>query len=347
MTALGGNASAQWTIADAKDKDFNIKVGFLVQPQAEFVETVDDRAWTQNLFIRRVRLILGGSLGKKWSFFIETDAPNLGKANAQGTKDSGNIYVQDAFVTYSHNDAFKADVGMLLIPTSRNHLQSAASLLPVDYGPHTFLESSGQGERVGRDYGVQVRGYPFKQRLEYRLGVFQGVRGAEARNAFRTVGRVAWYPFGADTGFFYTGTFQGQRRVASIGASVDTQRSCETYAVDAFYEQPLNGGQEGFTAQFNWMHFDGGTLVPGLPEHREILVEGGFHFGKGRYGPFVQYAARDLILTNAADEDSFQAGFAWWMKGHQRNLKVSAGQLHIDRQPDRTQVLAQLQIFFY
>ena len=52
----------------------------------------------------------------------------------------------------------------------------AATLLVIDYGPHTFVDSSPGGERVGRDYGVQLRGYPAKQRLEYRLAASGGVR---------------------------------------------------------------------------------------------------------------------------------------------------------------------------
>jgi len=347
MTTVATTASAQWSLVDAKDKDVNLKLGFLAQPQAEFVQTVDDTGWSQNLFLRRFRIIFGGNLGSRWSFFFETDSPNLGKSNILGVKDEGDVYIQDAFVTYTHADAFKVDVGMLLIPSSHNHLQSAASLLPVDYGPYTFLESPAMGGRVGRDYGVQVRGYPLGQTLEYRIGVFQGVRGTEATNDLRTVGRVAWYPFGAETGFFYTGTFQGQRRLASLGASVDIQKSYHTYTADAYYEQPLDGGQQGFSAQVNWMHFDGGTLVLALRPQYDVLVEAAFHFGKGRYSPFVQYAARDVDAASGTDQSSLQGGFAWWLKGHQRNLKVSAGRLHIDGQPGRTQVLAQLQIFFY
>jgi hypothetical protein len=37
----------------------------------------------------------------------------------------------------------------------------------------------------------------------------------------------------------------------------------------------------------------------------------------------------------------------YWMAGHQRNIKVTAGRLHTDGQPDRTQVLVQLQLFYF
>jgi hypothetical protein len=43
----------------------------------------------------------------------------------------------------------------------------------------------------------------------------------------------------------------------------------------------------------------------------------------------------------------WQAGVAYWMAGHQRNIKVTAGRQHVDEQPDRTQVLVQLQVFYF
>jgi hypothetical protein len=223
----------------------------------------------------------------------------------------------------------------------------------VDYSPYTFLESGPMQERVGRDYGVQLRGYPGKQHFEYRLGVFQGLRGVEARNPVRVVGRAVYYPYASETGFFYTGTFQGTKRLVGIGASVDRQKSYGTYGVDAFVEQPIAKGQQGFTGQFNWLRFDGGTLAPSLPKQNTYLVEGGFHFGGGHYTPFVQYAWRNFVdSTTLADTSYWQAGFAWWMAGHQRNLKFSAGRSHtkaLGPEPafDRTQVLLQMQIFFF
>ena len=202
------------------------------------------------------------------------------------------------------------------------------------------------GERVGRDYGVQLRGYPFGQHLEYRAGVFSGIRGTEASNPLRYAGRVAYYPWAAETGLFYGGTFQGSKKLLSLGASFDVQKSYKSWGGDLFYEQPIHGGAQGLTAQFDWVHRDGGDFLASLPKEDAYLVEAALHLGKGRFSPFVQYAIRDFSEPARGDQNSLQAGLAWWMKGHNRNLKASAGRLHTDGQPDRTQVLAQLQIFY-
>jgi hypothetical protein len=345
-------AAAQWQI-DSKDGKASLKVGFLIQPQLELLETVDQEGTSTNLFIRRLRVILGGTLNEHWSFFFETDSPNVGKASpmpggaAPGTKDQGDMFVQDAFVTYSRSQAFKVDAGMIMLPHSRNGTQSAASLLPVDYGPYTFIDSGPCGERVGRDYGVQVRGYPASQRFEYRLAVAQGVRGTDARNPLRITGRAVYYPFGAETGFFYAGTFQGTKRQLGFGAGFDAQDDARLYSADAFFDTPVLNKTQGITLQFNWMRYDGGTFLPALPKQDAFLIEAGYHVANHRVTPFVQYQARHFAGAATPDQNSLQAGVAWWMAGHQRNLKFSAGRLHADGQADRTQVLAQLQVFYF
>ena len=345
-------ASAQWQL-ESKDGKSSLKFGFLIQPQLELLETADQDATSTNLFVRRLRLIVGGSLDEHWSFFFETDSPNLGKTNPNqgvsvaGAKDQGDVYVQDAYVTYSRGMAFKVDAGMIMLPHSRNGTQSAATLLAVDYGTYTFLDSGPGGERVGRDYGVQVRGYPAGQKLEYRFAVSKGVRGSEARNPLRVTGRAVYYPFGAETGFFYAGTFQGTKRQAGLGGGFDVQEDASIYSADAFFETPVGGNGQGVTLQFNWMRYDGGAFLPTLPKQDAFLVEAGYHVWNHRLTPFVQYQARDFAGTALPDQDTFQAGVAWWLAGHQRSVKFSVGRLHTDGQPDRTQMLVQFQLFYF
>ncbi len=250
--ASADRADAQWQI-DSKDGKTNIKIGFLAQPQAEIVDTPDGTGQSKNVYLRRIRIMFGGKVAERWTFFFETDSPNVGKtlgdkaSNPTGAREAGNIYIQDAYLTYNQADWLKVDAGMMLIPLGHNHNQSAATLLPIDYGAYSCTEGSPIGARAGRDYGVQVRGYPLGQHLEYRLGVFAGLRGSEARNSFRVAGRAVWYPFAAESGFFYAGTFQGSKRLIGIGAGFDAQDDYHSYAADVFVEQPINDGAQGLT----------------------------------------------------------------------------------------------------
>ena len=118
LLGLAKAAEAQWELK-ADDGKTSIKFGYLVQARAESEEqAVGDDA--QNLFFRRLRLLFGGKLTEKWSYFIETDSPNLGKSDNAGNKDTGDVFIQDAFFTYEHSDQVKVDLGMILIPFARN-----------------------------------------------------------------------------------------------------------------------------------------------------------------------------------------------------------------------------------
>jgi hypothetical protein len=198
-------ASAQIVINGNDDVSF--KLGVLGQFQADTISNGDSEPNTNNLFARRLRLLFGGQVAKNVTFFIETDAPNLGKT-LSGVKDiQPPVLVQDAYAEFRFADAFTLDAGLMFIPFSRNGLQSAGTLLPIDYGAYTFSDSAATQSTTGRDAGFQVRGYFAGNRLEYRIGAFQGVRDAGSDNAFRYAGRVQYNALDPESGFFYTGTY--------------------------------------------------------------------------------------------------------------------------------------------
>jgi hypothetical protein len=83
-------AHAQWEIKPTDGS--SIKVGFLLQGQAESVDVAGSDDTSNNLFFRRARILLGGKINDQWSFFFETDSPNLGKGTGTtGAKDAGDM----------------------------------------------------------------------------------------------------------------------------------------------------------------------------------------------------------------------------------------------------------------
>jgi phosphate-selective porin O/P len=168
LLASAPRARAQVEIKDGEDVSF--KLGILGQFQAD---TLDDPAVdgnTNNLFVRRIRLIAGGQVAKGVTFFVETDAPNLGKATPTGKNIQPSMIVQDVYAEFSGGKAFAVDAGLMFIPFSRNSLQSAATLLPIDYGADTFNQSaatqivdrarcrlSGEGLPARRSPGISHR----------------------------------------------------------------------------------------------------------------------------------------------------------------------------------------------
>ena len=336
-------AADPWEVTSA-DGESSIKFGYLAVMRAESEELPNGED-AENLFFRRLRIMFGGKLAPKWTFFFETDSPNLGKSAPDGSKGASDVFIQDFFVTYNHTDAFKLDFGLILIPLSRNSTQSAVTHLTNDYGPYSFLNSGPTNSRVGRDYGVQARGSLAENKFEYRLGVYDGNRGENAAEDLRYAGRVMFHVFDAETGMFYTGNNLGAKRALSFGAGFDTQDDYTAIGADLFYDQPVGDDGSAFTFQLDWINYDGGDTFASLPDQDTFLVEAGYYSGSTKWQPWLQYAERDFADNGLADQESFFVGANYRMQKHNRLVRVAYGQLSQDGADDRDVLQVTLQIF--
>ncbi len=337
-------APGQFAVSNP-DSTASIRLGVLAQPQGEWLENADGESTARNLFLRRLRLLVGGKVGERFTFFLDTDSPNLGKAGADGQRTEPSVYIQDLVLTYQVSRSWKLDVGKLLVATSYHSGQGATTLLGIDYSPYSFVTSAPIGMQAGRDYGLAGRGYLFGNHLEVRAGGYQGVRGEDATNSFRTAGRVVWYPFDARTDFFYPGTTFGTKRVLAVGLSHDRQSGFKATGGDVYLDVPL--GDNVVTFQADLVHLDGGSLLPALTEQDVLFVEAGYFVRALKLTPWLQYSSRSLKAAGAADDWAYLGGLAWWVDGHRLNVKAGAGQVGRDDAPDRTKVVVQGQLFLY
>lgn len=348
--SLAPAADHPWQI-NAPEGNASIAFGILAQPQVESIQAKTDAGDSQDIFLRRFRLIVGGQIGKKFTFFVDTDSPNLGKGTASGAKVEDRIYVQDAIFTYTFIPELQIEGGMMLVPFSHQALQSAATLLAVDYGPCTFAASEPTGSRVGRDYGAQARGYLFNRHFEYRAGVFQGSRAETPSNpgrdnGFRYSGRAVWYPFEAETGFFYTGTSLGAKKILAVGAGFDHQMDYNAQAVDVFYDQPVLNG-DSVTLQAGYTHFDGDTTFPQLPRSGSWFLEAGYYNKQTKLGPFMQFSNRLFSNSEVSDLKKYAGGIAYWPSGHRFNVKFGVGRSLGSPANESWQIVLQGQAFVY
>jgi hypothetical protein len=337
------NASAQATIK--VDDDVSLKFGLLLQAQADWTQDATTRGYQQNLFIRRARLLVGGQLSPSVTFFMETDSPNLGKVVA-GNKTTAGLIVQDAYAEWKIADQLMLDAGLMFVPLCRNCYQTGATLLPIDYGAYSFLQSSATQSVVGRDTGVQARGYLAGNRIEYRIGAFQGARDRLSRNAFRSAGHAQYNFFDTESGFFQTGTYLGKKKVLTIGAGYDVQSRYKAFAGDVYFDRPL-GPAGALTLQGDLIHYDGGRTFD-LPKQNDFLIEGGYLFTNARVMPWMKIEGQHFASPNSGrNQNRFQGGLSYFHRGH--NINVKAGYGVIDPKVGKTLGLftVQLQIFYF
>lgn len=342
LMATAPATQAAWQI-DSEDGSSSIKFGFLAKLRGESVDPPTGSA-AQELFFRRLRILAGGKLNDQWSFFFETDSPNLGKGNDGATK-SGDMYIQDFVVTYKpKSDKFMLDFGQILQAVTYNSNQSAVTLMAPDYNPTSFVWAGALDTKVGRDYGVRARGYLMNDKLEYRASILSGDRGVGSTNSFRYFGRLMYNFFEPMKGLFYTGTTLGKKKHLAVGVSVDTQEDYQTTSVDFFYDQPLGGN--AFTMQGSWSNVDGDVFFAGLPDQDNTTLEAGFYFGEAKLMPFVQLSSRDFSGATA-DVDTFMVGVGYYFRGYNGNLKVSWGQSEPDGGQSTDTIWVQLQAFTF
>ena len=327
----------------------SIRLGLLLQPQLQAVNNPEMSGYSKNLYLRRARILVGGTIFDKVEFFVDTDYPNLFLSSNTGTteapdylKSTPGMNVQDAFATYkAFGDYIKVDAGYMLPPMAHNAVQGATTLYSWDYFGYTFQHNTNNavfrssGGPVGRDAGVQLRGLVVDGHIEYRVGLFQGLRENQttgqptndvaARNFFRATGRLQINLLDPETGFFYAGSYLGAKKILSIGGSADIQDKYKYFAGDVFVDMPLGPGV--VTGQIDVAHWDGGTFIPLLAKQTALMGEAGYNIANIWVNPIVRGEKRwgstgSGGTATIADEYRLGGGVAFWPYGHNTNVKA-------------------------
>jgi hypothetical protein len=342
----------------------SVRLGLLLQPQFQSVSSATLNSYSNDIYIRRTRILLGGTLLGVFEYFVDTDFANLFLTEPAvagtpdpGTKATPGMNIQDAFATWkAFGDMIKVDAGYMLPPLAHNAVQGATTLYSWDYFSYTFLSGvaapfNASASPVGRDSGLQLRGLLVGGRLEYRAGLFQGRRETEsmtdvvARNFFRFTARVQVNLFDPETGFFYAGTYHGAKKILSLGGAVDLQDSYRYFAVDGFVDLPL--GPNVLTAQINYAYWNPNGGIVTLPARESALMgEGGFLIGAAALSPIIR--VEHLWVTNNNDTTRLGGGLAWWPFGHNSNLKAFYTNAKTENAPRSVnQFNVQWQLYFF
>lgn len=308
--------------------------------------------WVTGAMLYRGRILVGGQLSKKGSFFLETELPHpiggSGDANNGGGK-----YAQAPLVMldcqYEHKfaESFQVVAGAQLVSGNRNGLQGAASLMANDftfyqYAYNTF-PSQPLRSNFGRDLGVNFRGYLLDDRLEYRLGWFLG-RHKDGKDPLRTVGRLVYNFLDKDKSFYYSGTNLGKGKTISLGAGVDAQADYLNIGPDLFIDLPAGPGSITFNGAFQYM--TGGTTDPTkssitysqqIPKSTVQFAELGYYFPSVKLQPWLRYenyavsadpaqapAGTNMDVFNKTHSSVvFGGGLNYFFNGYGTNLRLS------------------------
>lgn len=368
LLVLAASASAQ-AIVRVND-DVSFRFGSLLQGWADWTEDPASQGYSQNMFIRRIRIFLLANITKNLSIFYQTDSPRLGNAGTNGSKTiSSGFQTVDGFFEWKLNgDSLMVDGGIFAVPGSRDSLTRSSSYLAVDIGAFAALGNALEQGSGTRDTGMGIHGFLHDGRLEYRLAAMEGRRqssdpapsgAAGSRNPYRIAGRLNYDFFDLEhtdtvnSKFFYPGTNLGAKKVVAVGAWGDGQGPYKAYGADFMFDWPVARG--AVTATANYEHFEQDVTNPTLPKQNDIFVAGGYYIGAVKLQPFLVYQRQNFSdeVRKSGNLQRYGGGLNWYVSGLNQKISlqyerlVPATKSATATIKDTNHIVIQLQVFYF
>ena len=367
-------------------ENFFIRPGVMLQSWTELLQDRavqtdgDDGGYQMNTFLRRARIFFAGGIFKKMTFLLLFEAANLGKTltapDGTATKNYNSLIFQDALLSFNLHPAFQLQAGLMLVPFCRNILMSTATYTTLDIltTSATYLAATGTSNL--RDTGVALKGQVLADRLEYRLGFFQGIRqnspqeGAQGgKNPFRFAGYVQYDFLDPETGYVFNGMYFGKKKVAGVSGGFDYQKAdgndVDAYwaaSAAAFASIPLNGankaGGDEVDALVQFLHFDPGTTLAlppaGIAKQNDIAGELGYYnkgIGGSVFGKF-ELRTHDDVMFEGGDLRIFGGGLKYFVAESAANFTLAFNRIESPNAPEEAvnpvnQVVLQIQLAYY
>ncbi len=341
-------------------EDANLNINVQLQAWLQSTENASPQnGINSQVFMRRIRLITSGDITKQLHFFVQLDSPNFGRQAGNdptgltgGTGvPNGRVLLQDAQLAYEPVPGAFFEMGLLLLPLSHNQVQSTTSFVTLDLHANTIrfpgATATGLPGTTGantattglRELGIQTRGWAFEKKLGWRLGVYNGVRGAKGGyNPNDNTSITGVNPSGApqfggylhwnfldpeERGWLYQGVYFNNKPILSVGAGFGYQRKAirgmtpllgpqdwRAFSGDIYAALPVFPDHE-LIAQVDFYNYDFGTGNPNTGNG--FFAELGYRFGTIQ--PFVsyEYFSGSETVTNA-DARIIWAGVNWWFR---------------------------------
>lgn len=344
---LGMSSTAFAAKIQVNDNVFVDVKGF-VQPTVTIdTEVADQEGASIDFYVRRSRLIMKGQVAKNVEFMVGTLTTDIGK-NGDYT---GRTMMADGWIDYGFSPAFKLAYGQMVVPFSRG-MQSGSALYGLDMHANVYKRKGTLGNL--RDMGVLAHGMLLDNKIDYRVGVFDGIETAVEKvtndngtpddtsddtttdvtvgrhDTPRVVGRLGFNVFEAEPDLYFVGTHMGKKKVLSFGLSVDAEPGVGVdkglYFAGAFdwmAEMPMD--KNCLTVQGAAYYYGAGGAMPeGIALYNDL----GYRVKK--VNPII---GLEMVMPAEGDVGKRTAvlpGVNYWIAGHAANVKFQVGAVNVD-----------------
>lgn len=321
------------------DGDKYIKIGGRIQMQYHLVDP-DDGEKTDELFFRRLRPYIEGSLYKNWKGKIQWD---MGGANG-----SNEISVKDAYMQYKTTSGTKVTLGNKKFPFSREQLTSSKKQQLVE---RSFVGSHNYGT-PGRNLGLHLTGNssskifswgasvaqanidPDENKLDFDTPVNKNadfnegfIAGGRVEMSFGNKVKLSQGDFsgksGTSIGFgAYTWSNDSDNNTDSGKPDIDAVTSLEFSAAYRGHGVSVDAQVNSFDADTVDTAFTGGMYKEGGTTLTNAAVEAGYMVSPKTIELVLGYQTQDA--DNYADSwNRTSLGANWFIEKHKIKIQMT------------------------
>jgi hypothetical protein len=348
---------------------FSLKPGLLLQFWAQAAQDATPKAdgssgdFTKNLYLRRARFFLVGGIGKDLTYLLLLESDNIGlaTANPDGSvnKNFTSFFVNDVVLDYKFNKNVSTQAGLMLVPFTRQDLQSSSTYWPIDIGGVSATYINATQTSVIRDTGIQLKLNGLDNHFEARAMVSQGIRVPDAagrgpgKNDPRVTGYAQYNFFDTEAGYVFNGQYFGRKKMAGLAAGLDYQKTGDANpywaasgtayaAIPLHGADPKNGGDE-IGGQVEFLHFHNGRIpTAALGRQNDLLVELGYYNNDAKFSVYGKFEGRFFdsavalapgVTLDAQNTRLFGGGVKYFVAKELANLALQYNFTQFPNQP--------------
>jgi hypothetical protein len=340
----------------------SLNLGFRVQGWYQAVEGgAADGGAMNDFMVRRAYLSLSAKVTPELSLFAHLAGDRLGQdgLDVPSVGLGSGVALRDGWVAWAPDPRFRVQLGRMYVPFTRAFgTESTFTLLTMDlpYAQGGVRGSLFYASKVGRDDGLVLWGTPLGGRLQYRVGLAEGVEGAaNPADSLRYSGRLAVNLLEPESAWFNRGTYLGEKKVLAFGLGVDRQDELalpsgvrydsRSWTADGFLDHPVGDG--AITVEASYVEVEGMTQplpFAGLQagaDARISYLQAGYLF-PGDLGPGrVQvYGRAERTDPRGGDHTaSSSVGANYLMRGHDAKLTLDWSRLDRTGTSEHTDIM--------